>query len=545
MKKNIFVLLLVVCVVNSAFGATRAPFKVLYSNDTTHITTCVGPYHKKGEVFQKTMLNASVDETAGTGVEVHLLQPGTMWTPWWQSDIYSMQDHYKWYQKRYGIKPDNNKINEYVLNGGDLVKAFIDRCRQNDISPFISFRMNDAHFLETWNEETPKGGAPAHCLSKFYVENAPEYCVGYEKGENLNFRDWDSRTQNWAIPQVRNYKLKLIEELCQKYDFDGLELDFMRHASYFNPQTTTSRQRKAIMKKVVSLVRGYLDENSKGRHRWLCVRIPAFVGDHDRIGLDVRKWADAGVDMFNVSAHYFTCQQTDLAEMVKMARQKAFYLEMTHTTRVGKVLCTGYDGFSFRRTTAQQYYTAAHLAYSRGAAGVSAFNFQYYREHGGKERGPFNEPPFYVFNKIGDPDWFAKQPQHYVLSAMWNAANRSCPQIPKNGLEVEVREMAEFEFDMAPPEGGWQQQGKLRIQSDDLMARNTEFEVELNGTILKATSDLAEPYKSPYESLCGPAETLRGWIVPAEIVKNGINKIQVKMLKGDPVKIVYVDLAIQ
>ena len=35
---------------------------------------------------------------------------------------------------------------------------------------------------------------------------------------------------------------------------------------------------------------------------------------------------------------------------------------------------------------------------------MSAFNFVYYREHGGAGRGPFNEPPFEVFKHLGPRD---------------------------------------------------------------------------------------------------------------------------------------------
>ena len=50
----------------------KPPFKVLYSNDFTNIQSCVSPYHSKGQEWTPEMLEATVDETAGTGVEVHM-----------------------------------------------------------------------------------------------------------------------------------------------------------------------------------------------------------------------------------------------------------------------------------------------------------------------------------------------------------------------------------------------------------------------------------------------------------------------------------------
>ena len=40
----------------------KAPFKLLFSNDTTNIETCVCPYHKKGEAFPPEMLEAFLDK---------------------------------------------------------------------------------------------------------------------------------------------------------------------------------------------------------------------------------------------------------------------------------------------------------------------------------------------------------------------------------------------------------------------------------------------------------------------------------------------------
>ena len=59
-----------------AASKPQPPYRVLYSNDTTNILSCISPYHRKGEPFRKEMLEASVDEVAGKGVDAHFLQPG-------------------------------------------------------------------------------------------------------------------------------------------------------------------------------------------------------------------------------------------------------------------------------------------------------------------------------------------------------------------------------------------------------------------------------------------------------------------------------------
>jgi hypothetical protein len=86
---------------NSDSGKTKPPFKVLYSNDTTNIMTCESPYHKEGEPMNMTMLDATVDETAGTGVDVHMLQPGFTWVPLWQSEVLPVEEHVEWWNDTY------------------------------------------------------------------------------------------------------------------------------------------------------------------------------------------------------------------------------------------------------------------------------------------------------------------------------------------------------------------------------------------------------------------------------------------------------------
>lgn len=196
----------------------KPSFRVLYNNDTTNTVSCTSPWHKKRAPFGADLLEATVDEVAGTGVEVHLLQPGLGWIPWWKSTVYPADEHYRWFQHQTGLKPDS--YGQYTLGGGDMVPVFIKRCRQRGQTPFISLRMNDAHHLE--NVGLRNNGAAS--ASRFYVEH-PEYRLGADQSRS------DQHVLNWAIPEVREHKFRFIRELCENYDFDGLEIDFMRHPS--------------------------------------------------------------------------------------------------------------------------------------------------------------------------------------------------------------------------------------------------------------------------------------------------------------------------
>lgn len=492
----------------------KAPFRVLYSNDTTNVVSCVSPWHKKREPFRPEMLAASVDEAVG--VDVHLLQPGLGWIPWWKSKVYPAEEHYRWVEKQFGTKPDS--FGQYMLAGGDLVKVFIERCRQRGQVPFISLRLNDAHHLE-------KPGSV--WISRFVAEH-PEYRLSADPTRA------EHRVLNWAIPEVRAHKLALIRELCENYDFEGFELDFMRFYSFFPLDKTTSAQRREIMTGFVRDVRAAL-----GARRWLCARVPCQLVAHDPLGIDLPAMVGAGLDMVNLSASYFTVQQTDLAKIRELVPDAAIYMEMGHSIWNGTKPpgATGYDTFPFRRATVEQMQTTAHLAYERGADGVSLFNFAYYREHGGPGRGPFGEPPFEVLKRLGDRTWLARQPQHWFLAPGWrHPYGREYP-LPR---KMRAGETAVFVLDLAPADGV----ARLRIQGESSLSE-TRWRARINGIELAPTDDVSEPFPNPYPAMLGKPEEMRAWQVPAGLLRNGINRLELLLDGGKPARLVYLDLALR
>jgi len=213
---------------------------------------------------------------------------------------------------------------------------------------------------------------------------------------------------------------------------------------------------------------------------------------------------------------------------------------MTHTTCIGPALTkTGGDNFLFRRTTDEQFYTTAHLAYARGLDGISAFNFVYYRKHGTAGRGPFREPPFHVCKHLGDPAWLARQPQHYILGSVWNE-----PPVPRQlPRRLKLGQSATFRLDMSPPTDGWTKSGKLRIQSKEPMGES-HFAACFDGKEISPIDDLSEPYPSRDPSMLATRETARGWSVPAQLPVDGANRLVITMRSGRAVEVTLLDLAI-
>jgi len=505
----------------------KAPFHVLYSNDTTNITSCVSPYHAKRAGVTDDMIRATIDEALGA--DVQMLQPGMGAIPWWKSKVYPAADHYRYYEEKYKLKP--NDFGRYMLDGGDLVQTFVDHCRAKQRAAFISLRLNDGHGLEYVGQAHPMA---AHTVSRFYEDHYQQYRLGPDP------KDWNQRVLNWAIPEVRAYKLALIRELCENYPLDGFELDFMRHFSYFKLDETTRDERCRIMTQFVTDVRAALDRTARpGQRRWLCVRVPALLAAHDALGIDLPAFVAAGVDMVNLSCSYFTVQQTDLPKIRALVPTARVYLEMTHTTMIGPSVRGTYDNFLFLRTTPEQFYTTAHLAYGEGADGVSLFNFVYYREHGGAGRGPFNEPPFEVLGHLGDRDWLARQPQWYLqFRGLPKQLQAEAPLPPtlKTGASFDMK------WDLRPT-ASQTKDGLLRLMTRQTTA-GRQWQVAVNGTRLEPAAFVAKPLPHPYEVDLVPADQYACFRCPRAVVKSGMNTITITLAKGPADGLQYVDLVL-
>ena len=107
--------------------------------------------------------------------------------------------------------------------------------------------------------------------------------------------------------------------------------------------------------------------------------------------------------------------------------------------------------------------------------------------------------------------------------------------------KIEPKQTTKFTLDLAPPKGGWQRGGRLRIQGESTLGES-RWRARLNGAELTPTDNVSEPYPNPYPSLLGKPEELRAWVVPAKVLSDGLNRLELTMETGQPVRLAFLDL---
>ena len=95
---------------------------------------------------------------------------------------------------------------------------------------------------------------------------------------------------------------------------------------------------------------------------------------------------------------------------------------------------------------------------------------------------------------------------------------------------------------MASPQDGWKEDGKIRIQCESNL-RYTSWRWWFNDVELIPTKDKSE-FISVYNGGFGNPDEYKAWIVPKELMRDGINYIGVKLEDGDDTEIIYIDLQV-
>ncbi len=175
--------------------------------------------------------------------------------------------------------------------GVDYPAHVIKRCRERKVAPWLSIRMNDVHYNDNLAH-------PFHDKiwrrQELFRKNHPGYFA---------------RALDYAHSDVRDHFRNLVAELLERYDPDGLELDFMREPYLFSGGE--EKAGAALLTEWLGEVRQLLDAAAKRRGHpiRLGVRVPSHPETASGLGLDVPAWARKGlVDLVVACPRWETLQ---------------------------------------------------------------------------------------------------------------------------------------------------------------------------------------------------------------------------------------------
>lgn len=340
------------------------PYRVIYDDDSVNI-------FPSDEPATPEHLDRYVDKIAEVGVDLYLQCAGyhrvfydsEVWEPWWKE-----------YEERgtiFGKKVDEGWINASPFSrmaemGMDFMERSLGRARQRGMATGITMRMGDLHY------RGPNLGKHTvdKRLSRFY-QNKELYLSG---------PDTERHGGRWALnyerSEVREHYLSLFHELVQRYDFDVLSLDYLRHPPYFDRKDPdrhgeTMTQFLREIKRIIE---------SSGKRISLLARVPATPANCREQGLDVRAWAREGL-VAGIAPGMKNCTGWEVpADDFRSIVGPGVSIYAASERQAGRTALRNIDESAGDESSAMGWtremwrgYAAGHLA--NGADGVYLFNF--------------------------------------------------------------------------------------------------------------------------------------------------------------------------
>jgi len=253
----------------------------------------------------------------------------------------------------------------------DHLAVWLQRCRHHGIEAWLTMRMNDAHGLDAYQKRLDgTGDYDGWCMLNpcdFWIEHPELHRAPYR---------WECGNEgafDYAKRESREHHLNLIGELFERFDPDGLELDWLRWGLHFAPGH--ERAGREHLTGFVREVRRLADACARrvGHPVMLAHRVPAQPESCLELGSDVITWAREGL-----------ADQLTLSSMLGSANF-AYPMEIWRAMVGPKVrLLAHAEACSQpypeqKALTYELMYGVAASALHRGADGIYLFN-ECYRE---------------------------------------------------------------------------------------------------------------------------------------------------------------------
>lgn len=397
--------------------------------------------------------------------------------------------------------------------GLDPYAVWIARCREKKISPWLSMRMNDVHNVDDVD----------HYIHSSFWRKHPEYWrVPGGKG-------WTDRALDYGLPEVREHAMAYVRELLERYDPDGLELDWMRFGYHFRPgkEAEGAELLTQFMRDLRGLTREW--SGKRGHPIQLGARVPTLPDAAKGLGMDGVTWVREGlVDLLVPTPFWAT---TDFDIPIELWRERIGSAVKEIVLAAGaEILVRAYPAAKPIEAdiTSTRGFAAACLP--RGADCVYLFNYM----DPGPMTGGKDAYRTLLEEGLSLKAVTQKSRRHLVTYRDTVAPGMSSDVVlPVDGFKGGTFRIysgpAPMKSDVFVVAG--------LAQADGLT--QSRFEITINGRKCTAEPDLADR-----SLLSGVARAVRQRCAPGS-VRDGYNEIQIKQLPGEPQqKIVWLEMRI-
>ncbi len=323
-----------------------------------------------------------------------------------------------------GVAPEDRAgLRNWVYNawllhqrGIDPYARWIAKCRAGGLSPWISVRMNDVHDVDLVNSPL---------LSTFWKQNPDFRRVPYR------FTIWQERQLDYARPEVRQHYQSLIEEFLERYDLDGLELDFQRFSHHFRIGQELAGGE--MLTGWLREIRGLTQRTAQrlGHPVRLAVRCSADPESSRLMGIDAVRWAREGLVDLVIPCPFW--ETSDFNMPMRLWRR---LLDGTGVMLAGglEILARPYAKANMIYQTPETAAGAATAVLAGGADVVYLFNF--FLDMPGQRTGVWTQAEANrVLRAMASLDTLAALPRRHLLTYRDTRAPGEAPNetLPASG----------------------------------------------------------------------------------------------------------------
>lgn len=402
--------------------------------------------------------------------------------------------------------------------GIDPYRIWIGRAREKGVSPWLSLRMNDHH---------NKAGV------KSFYRNERRFYLRPDLKRDLSGEAAYGELFDYAKDEVRRHAFDLVREVLDRYDPDGLELDWMRSPGLLTPGR--ERELAGVLTEFMRDVRKIADAAGLRRNRRIriAVRVPWSIDCALGYGMDVIRWvADGSVDAMAV-CNFFLSQD--------FALDISGWVRAVHAVNPAVVVLPGCDMLpcaspnwtcTFQEVGADRALLDAWASIWSGRAdGHYLFNALYLAEPARKA----------VLSGALTPVSLARNRRRYHVSFHESHAGDADVQLPGSLVIDKIYRMPVRLF-------GSEKEACICLGFDGVVSAPPAVNVNGVAGTCPLALDLANLYSHPKkDGRVFPRDVMAAlqWCVPVSALRDGENAVEVHGLgKQETANVVWVEIGI-